>query len=155
MHTADLYSSRCSQGSSSAGSVCFSSVGTRRRTAVLHLHHVNTNVSYLSSSFTHSPSLSTILRAPTCSNESPTPMMGENFKTITLRGMRTLASSSQRVLSRSRHRHGSPECFNEVILPSPRSFTLSHFQKLPQHVLSHNCSVLLWSFDKISSVSGT
>ena len=88
--------------------------------------------------------------------------------------MRTLASSSPQVLSCIRRQHAGPkqpqnhsskkgrglqtlferswailrqQCVNEVILPSSRSFAsaLSHFQTLRQHVLTHNCSVLVRS----------
>ena len=50
--------------------------------AIFYHITVKTDDSHLSSSFTHMPSSSITLRAPTCSNEFPTPMMGESFKTI-------------------------------------------------------------------------
>ena len=90
MHTADLYNSGCSQGSSSPGSDWGLVDGRQSFICII----VNTEVSYLSNSFTHIPSLSMTLRAPTCSNESPTPMMGESFKTI---------------LSCTRHQHAGRE----------------------------------------------
>ena len=41
------------------------------------------------------------------------------------------------------------QMFRRAILSSSSfASTFSHFQTLPQHMLSHNCSVLLWSFDE-------
>ena len=153
-HTADLYSSGCSLGSSSPGSVCFSSFGLIDGRQSFICIIVNTEVSYLSSSFTHIPSLSMILRAPTCSNESPTPMMGESFKTITpsryantciilLAGPVMYPSSTCRSRAVSKllvkncrglqtlfERSWAilrQQCFNEMILPSSCSFASTFF----------------------------
>ena len=65
-----------------ASSVCFSSLGLVGGQQSFIFIIDSTDNSYLSSSLIHTASSSITLRAPTCSNEPPTPMMGENFKTI-------------------------------------------------------------------------
>ena len=70
------------------------------RVVVSRLSLFSTDSSYLSSSLTHMLFSSITLRAPTCSDELPTLMIGQNFNTLT--------SSCLLVLSCSRRLHANP-----------------------------------------------
>ena len=110
MHTADRYSSGCSQGSSSPGSVCFSSfVGTRRWTAIFHLHHRQHGGFVLVQLF-HPHSF--FVDDPQSSHNARTSLRLHHWVKVSaqfsFRDTRSLSSFSLQVLSRDHRRHAGP-----------------------------------------------